>query len=266
MKKLNTKWLGSLLCAAFLISSLNAVQLDPETIKLINSSSAPMADLSAVHEEEAARDLLDAQNAENKNISVQEKPVMAVAGADENEEEITHEYAKLSAAYYSSSHQAAYHIPANVSTDGLNVELEDQSIWQVHSWDASKVKKWKPHHIIVIAPNKNIFTKWSYPYKLVNLDTGHVTKAKMKFTPVFNDPNVDIYVHWIEDIDYYNRLLRLEDGSLWSIAWGDSDIMRHFDRYNIVIVGTNDGWFRESCPNILICVKNSAYIRGIVLN
>lgn len=271
MKNLNIKFLGNLLSTTLLISSLNAIQVDPETIKLINASSAPVGDAIAHLDEESLRDLLDKQNEEKgETISQSEHPVhvfsSVMASENEDEEEMINEYSNAMAAYYSTTHQAAYHKALNVSTDGVDVELEDKSIWAVHSWDASKVKKWNSLDTIVIAPNKNIFTRWSYPYKFINLDTKEVAKAKMKLLPIFNDPNVDIYVHWIDDIDYNRRLIRLEDGSIWSITSSDSNMMLKFDRYNIVIVGTNDGWFRGSCPNILLCVKNNMYIRGIVVN
>lgn len=267
--KLNTKLLVSLLGAVAMISSLNAIQIDSQTIHLINASSARVADVNAPNEDEIARDILDEQNEENReNIAHREQPVKALAGTEDKEEdeEITNDYSNVMAAYYSTTHRAAYHKAINVSSDGLNIELEDKSIWEVHGWDTAKLKRWNLTHTIVIAPNKNIFTKGSYPYKLINLDTKEVAKAKMKFTPVLNDPNVDIYVHWIEDIDYIKGLIRLEDGSLWNIPWSDKNMLQHFNRYNIVIVGTNDGWFRGTCPNILICVKNNAYIRGIVVN
>lgn len=265
MKKLKVSMLGSLLCVLF--SSLNAVQVAPEVIELIKASSARVADVNAPSQEQVARDLLDSKNEENRsNISKREQPVKTFAGVEESEDEEVINNSCDFVAFYNTSHRAAYHKPVSVSTDGKEVEMEDNSRWEVHSWDASTVRNWQPHQTIIIAPNTNIFTKWSYPFKLVNLDKREIVKANMKFTPVFNDPNIDIYVHWIDDIDYNKRMLRLEDGSLWSISWGDSDVMSRFDRYNIVIVGTNDGWFRSSYPNILICVKNNMFIRGVTIN
>ncbi|QLH35456.1 MAG: hypothetical protein HWD61_04285 [Parachlamydiaceae bacterium] len=232
-----------------------AIDLDSSRIQCIQETSTPTLASEVLQEDEKVRDILDDQNTE---------PL--AKAFSENEEDIEQYFDQHRSTYYSTTHRASFHKPINTSKDGRDVELEDQSIWQVHSWDASKVKKWKSFHTIVIAPNKNIFTKGSYPYKLINLDTGHIAKAYMKFTPVFNDPNIDIYVHWIDEIDYFNRLIRLDDGSVWSIAWADGNVMKHFDRYNIVIIGTNDGWYKGSYPNILICVKNSAYIRGAVIH
>lgn len=266
MKKWNTKLLKCLFCSTFLISSLNAIDVDPETIKIINASSAREADVTAYQEKDIARDKVDDQNEEKReHIAKREQPITTIKGSVEEDEEVINEMGLL-AAYYATSHRAAYHKPINISADGLNVEFEDQSIWEVHSWDANKLKTWNLTQTVLIAPNKNIFTRWSYPYKLINLDNGDIAKANMKFTPVLNDPNVDIFVHWIEDIDYSNRMLRLEDGSVWNILWSDKDMMYNFARYNIVIVGTNDGWYRGSNPNILICVRNNQYIRGVVVN
>ncbi len=269
MKKINAKWLGSILCSLVMFSNLHAMQVDAETIKLINASSARNEEDLVPEEEEMARDLLDSHNEGNKDhLSKRDQPIMSIATADldEGEEEVVNGLFNSVAAYYATTHRAAYHKAINRSADGLDIELEDKSIWQVHSWDASKVKSWQSHQIIVVAPNKNIFTKGSYPFKFVNLDTKQTVKVKMKLTPVLNDPNQDIYVHWIEDINYYNGIIRLEDGSVWNIKPSDISMMRHFARYNIVIVGTNDGWFRGSYSNILICVRNNAYICGTVIN
>lgn len=263
MKKYTKLW-ASLFCAC-LLSNVQAKQIGPEIMDRIQASSVVIEKENPLLEEEIKRDILDEQGDE-KALSRRELPVKGLESADENEEEISQGLNHKIAAYYATSHRAAYHKPINISKDGAFIEMEDKSLWKVHGWDESKVKKWQPHHTFVIAPNKNIFTKGSYPFKLINLDNGDVVKAKMELTPVFNDPNIDIYVHWIEEIDYRNGYIRLEDGSLWSIAWNDRDMMRYFDAYNIVIVGTNDGWFRGSNPNILICVKNNAYIRGVVIN
>lgn len=268
MKKCNTNQFTRILCTLLLFSSSAMYALDSETIRQINDSSVSQFNLQAYQEDEAERDLLDVKSEANRaQISPKEHPICICASMDDEEEETSNDFS-LFPTYYETSHPAAYHHPMNVSVDGSNVELEDQSIWQVHSWDIDKLKSWEPQHRVLIAPNKNIFTKWSYPYKLINLDKscGNIVKAKMKFTPVLNDPNVDMFVHWIEDIDYYNRLLRLEDGSVWKVFWNDQNMMRHFTRYNIVMVGTNDGWYRGSCPNILICVKNQLYLRAVVLN
>ena len=263
MKKINIRLLINLFCTYVLTTQLNAIQVDLETIKLIKTSSEAVSDIKA-DEEEIYRDTLDEQNELIRDfISEREHPVNSMG---DFEEENFNGFSSSMASYYSTTHRAAYHRVINTSMDGLDVEFEDKSIWEVHSWDRSKIKRWSSSDTIVIAPNKNIFTRWSYPYKFINLDTKDVVKSKMKLTPVFNNPSVDIYVHWIDSIDYGARLIRLEDGSLWRIASGDRDVMESFSRYNIVIVGTNDGWFRGSNPNILICVKNNKYIRGIVIN
>jgi len=83
--KLNTKLIVSLLGAAAMISSLNAIQVDSETIHLINASSARVADVNGPNEDEIARDLLDKQNEENReNIAHREQPVKASVGTEEN--------------------------------------------------------------------------------------------------------------------------------------------------------------------------------------
>lgn len=262
MRQFNIKWLGSFLSTMLLFSTLSAAEVAPETLKLISESSGKALETYEASEAEIVRDALDLQNEGKRDVLPKREQPTALADAEEAEEEIINEFSI--GAYYSTSHRHAYHKPMNVTGDV--VELEDQSIWQVHSWDVSKVKNWKRHHEIVIAPNKNIFTRWFYPYKFVNLHTHDVAKAKMKLSPVFNDPKVDIYVHWVQEIDYVRGLIRLEDGTLWNISISDSDVMREFIPFDVVIIGTNDGWFRGSNPNILINVRSKKYVRGGVIN
>lgn len=262
MKWLHKNFLGALLLSLTVFTHANTAPISKELIQLINASSQPVEENTRYAEMQ--RDLEENLNNEDTSyISLDEHPLEL---NPEDGEEFSNNYSTVISAYYSTTHRAAYHQIINMSASGDDVELEDQSVWHIIGWDASKIKKWHPKHTIIIAPNTNIFTRWSYPYKFINLDTHEVVKTKMKLTPVLNDPNVDIFVHWIEDIDYSSRLIRLEDGSLWSIPWGDRHVLSHFDRYNIVIVGTNDGWFRGSNPNLLICVKNSQYVRGHVIN
>lgn len=261
MKKLNTRWLGSFLSSLLLFSSLHAAQVNPETIKLISESSAQAVGAYEPNEAEIARDTLDMENEGQRDVLAKREQPTALVDAEEDEE-VINDFSI--GAYYATSHRHAYHKPINVS--GRLIEFEDQSIWEVHSWDGSKVKHWKRHHEVVIAPNKNIFTRWSYPYKFINLNTHDVAKAKMNFSPVFSDPNVDIYVHWIQEIDYFKGLIRLEDGTLWNIFISDSNILEEFIPFDVVIIGTNDGWFRGSNPNILINVRVKKYIRGGVIN
>lgn len=240
MKKLKIYTLASFL-SVFLFSSLNAVNVSSEIIQQIKTSSVRVTQSGEPSPEEIARDLLNTQNEEKKDsISRRDQPVKLRSVQGDDEEEVVNNNGDF-IPYYNTSHRAAYHRPISVSKDGRIVEIEDKSLWEVHSWDASTVIHWKPYEVVVIAPNTNIFTKWSYPFKLINLDSREIVKANMKFTPEFTDPNIDVNVHWIEQIDYNKRMLRLEDGSIWNITWSDGAIMNSFDCYNIVVIGTNDG-------------------------
>jgi hypothetical protein len=265
MKFLSTKCAVSFFSALCLVSGLEAAQPDQEIIYLINEVSRPDATAIEEDEVEIMRDLLDQQNVAVMHlIPACEHPIQLVDDLEEGEEECVNNYGLDTAVTYSTTHRAALHRAINISGDCI--QIEDKSIWQVHGWDKNKIHQWNLSDTIVIAPNTNIFTRWSYPYKLINLETLQVAKAKMKITPVFNDPNVDIFVHWIVSIDYKYGLVRLEDGSLWKIHDNDKGGLKSFSLYSIVIVGTNDGWYRTSNPNILICVKNSKHVRGIVVN
>lgn len=259
------KWNSTTLLMLFTVLAFNnasAAPIDQAKIELINQSSRPSINTQEEEKEEMKRYMLEQDLVQySDQIPEKEHPVL-----DETDDEVVNNYTAQMADYYSTTHTAAYHRTTNVSADGLTIEIEDKSVWQVHGWDADKTLFWNAMHTIVLAPNTNIFTRWAYPYKFINLDTHQVVKCKMLLTPVLNDPQIDVYTHWIEDIDYNARLIRLEDGSLWSITWADSSMMRSFAKYNIVIVGTNDGWFRDSCPNVLVCIRNDKYVRGIVIN
>jgi hypothetical protein len=264
----NKLWLGSLMSLCFAVPHLSAVQMDPEIIKMIQESSNKVVFEKTPSEEEIERDRVEAQIEESADLFAEsEQPVKDIDASQEGEEVIINGYDIALLAYYSSSHHAAFHSPINKAANGRSLEIEDNSIWEIHPWDAYKVMSWQRHHTIVLAPNKNIFTCWSYPYKFINLDSKDldIIKVNLSITPVFKDSNIDIYVHWIDEIDYNNRIIRLEDGSIWQISWLDRNVIRNFQKYNIVILGTNDGWFRSSNPNILICVKNNQYIRGNVI-
>lgn len=264
MRILNYKWAASCFGAFCVVSNLAAVQLDFEIINRIKASSRQVEATADEDDEEIIRTLIDQNNEENKHlIPGSEHPVVyAVVDEIDEGEELVNDFNVDMAAKYSTTHRGAYHRAIGVFGDC--VEMEDKSIWQVPGWSKDTVRDWNVSQTFIIAPNTNIFTRWSYPYKLINLDTRQIAKANMKLSPIFNDPNIDVFVHWIDHIDHVNGHVCLEDGSLWKIA--DKGTLRSFSQYDIVILGINDCWFRGSFPNILICVKNNKYVRGIVVN
>ena len=252
---------------AFYSAELCSEIMDQKTIDYINECSRPEASLEryiGAHTEEMVG---LKKSLEIRSVATdQEYPLISDAQAcveeDDGEEVVINNYGVDMELAYSTTHRAAHHYILDVADNCL--ELEDQSIWQVR--DKNKIKKWSRDHTIALSVNTNIFTSWFYPFKFVNLDTKEVVKAKLKLPGVLNDPNVDIHIHWIKNIDYTYGYVRLEDGSLWKLPSSDIYKLRSFATHQIVIVGTNDGWFRSSYPNLLISVKNGEHIRGIVVN
>lgn len=106
---------------------------DSSRIQCIQETSTPTLASEVLQEDEKVRDILDDQNTE---------PL--AKAFSENEEDIEQYFDQHRSTYYSTTHRASFHKPINTSKDGRDVELEDQSIWQVHSWDASKVKNGSP--------------------------------------------------------------------------------------------------------------------------
>lgn len=163
-------------------------------------------------------------------------------------------------AYYYSSHPDGYHQALSIATDGSAIETEDNAIYTVKWSDRHKTCNWQNYHTILLAPNRSWFS--SYYFKLINLDTGEKASVNMTLGPVYEN----VKTHWIEAIDYDNRTIRLEDNSFWSMSWLDQGALDTLDRYDVVIIGTNDGWWKASNPNVLIAVKSFQYVRGAKLN
>ncbi|CCB90400.1 hypothetical protein WCH_CX17680, partial [Waddlia chondrophila 2032/99] len=93
---------------------------------------------------------------------------------------------------------------------------------------------------------------------LVNLNTGAKVKVNLSLGPIYNG----IYTHWILAIDYSNREVYLEDGSVWKMSWWDSSIVNQWLPNDTVIIGINDGWFSGSNPNMLINVNMNDHAIG----
>lgn len=160
------------------------------------------------------------------------------------------------AALYVSTHEGAFHRPIAVSLLGDTVELEDGSIWVVSSDHRYRTLDWMTSDVIVITPNHDWFS--SYNYRLININTGASVKVNLALGPIYNG----YFTHWIIAIDYLNRDICLEDGSVWKISSVDSSAMNKWLPNDTVIMGINDGWYSGSNPNILINVNVNNYAIG----
>jgi hypothetical protein len=157
---------------------------------------------------------------------------------------------------YKTTHQGVYQFPVAVSLLGDTVELTDGSIWSVRSKDRYKSLNWLTSDTIVITANHEWFSV--YDYKLVNQNTGKSLAVNMMLGPYYNGSQT----HWIIALDYDNKKLILEDGSLWYVSGWDKSVLSSWAVNDTVIIGINNGWWSGSRPNILINVNTINYCRA----
>lgn len=160
------------------------------------------------------------------------------------------------AATYISTHVGAYQYPYQVAWDGSTVELTDRSIWSVSSDDRWSTLDWLTGDTIIIVPNTNPFS--IYSYRLINLNTGANVKVNLALGPIYNG----IYTKWIVAIDTYYGEIMLQDGSFWKMSSWDSLITNNWYINDTVIIGINNGWLSGSNPNILININRTNYAIG----
>lgn len=155
---------------------------------------------------------------------------------------------------YVTTHEGALHRPVSVSLFGDFVELEDGSTFSVRPSDRVHTLNWLVTDTILIAPP----SFWSYyQYELINQNTGATVEVDLVAGPIYGG----IYTHWIVGIDYYNHRICLEDGSLWDVFYWHRCAVDNWLVGDTVIIGTNDGWFCDSRPNILINVNLNELIK-----
>lgn len=157
---------------------------------------------------------------------------------------------------YVTTHEGAFHYPISVSYSGDSIQLEDGSIWTVCFSDTYKTLNWLTSDLIIIVPNHDIFS--SYYYSLINVNTGVIVKVNLYLGPIYNGA----FTHWIAAIDYFNREICLEDGSIWKMSAFDQSIISKWLPNDTVIIGINDGAFSYGNPNILINVNVNNYSIG----
>jgi len=157
---------------------------------------------------------------------------------------------------YYTSHEGAFHRPIAVTYTGDRVTLEDGTVWQVRIKDRSKTLDWLIGDSLIILPNHSWFS--SYHYVLLNQNTGKEVKVNMLLGPIYNG----VHTHWVVAIDYYNKEVCLEDGSVWRIS---SSILNKWLVNDTVVIGVNDAWF-SSNPNILINVNMLNYVTAVCEN
>ena len=234
---------------------LEANQSDSQKHVPVGNRPMTQAEHVAIQEERSLREeeykLKFSDEELVKNEINQEEPseVRAVAGmiTDGRTAHGVHQYV------YYTTHDGAYHKPISISPVGNTVELEDGSIWNIHSRDSQKTLNWLATDILVVTPNHCWFS--IYDFRLVNQNTGASVRANLSLGPIYNG----LQTHWIVGIDYNNRVIVLEDGSVWNMSYFDDAVVKKWLMNDIVIIGINDGWFAGNKRNILINVNMLNY-------
>jgi len=159
----------------------------------------------------------------------------------------------IAKATYQTWHPGAHHRPIAVSTLGDTVTHHDGSEWVVKHSHRYKVLDWLASDSIIILPNHAWFS--SYYFRLVNLMTGADVEVNLAKGPIYNG----IHSHWIEEIDYYNCEIRLEDNTVHKVPPAEWATLKKWLKHDTIIIGINDSWF-SSKPNILINVNMLNYV------
>lgn len=172
----------------------------------------------------------------------------------EDEERISNAYNPVT------THGGSYHYYLNIGRSGNIIELDDESVWVINSADTSKSLDWLPNDVLTIRPNHRWFS--SYNYRIKNQSTGSSVTCNLSLNPILKNPRT----HWITGV--YGTRIVLEDGSIWNMSRWDEGILQKWQVNDIVIIGTNDGWFRGSNPNILIntTLLPTTHARGNCIN
>lgn len=131
-------------------------------------------------------------------------------------------------------HPYAIHKPSHITLKGDLITLDDGSVWSVRYEHHYLVQNWLGSDPIVLVPNRKWFAY--YRYKLMNTITEDKVEALMLVAPHYNGKNS----HWIVAIDYLNRQICLEDGTIWQAGRSSSSILNGWEINQTVIVGYND--------------------------
>lgn len=150
----------------------------------------------------------------------------------------------------------AYTFPVGVINGGEMVELVDQSKWYVNSVQRHQVRGWVQSDTIFIKPKSSCFSM--YPYVLHNRTMGQAVEVQFVDMPQY----YGVYRQKIAKIDFYNRIIQLDDAerSVWKINFADSG----FNSWTVgdyIVVGVNNDWRVADHPHILIntSITNAPY-------
>ena len=140
----------------------------------------------------------------------------------------------------------AEHVLNSVSFKGDLIQLMDGSYWDVCRSNSNTMSNWRPGDIILIAPNPYIFSFSTY--SIQNISAGTYVLANLSIQPFVDTPEA----HWISAINYANRQVVLENGTVWEIdnSW-DANQLYKWVVGDFVMIGSNDNYY-SPYENILI--------------
>ncbi len=188
----------------------------------------------------------------SRRLSEQEVQQIQERRAEEaSSEEELNENAKSIAKY---CHPHAIHFCVARTQEGDLLEIEDGSQWRVKLSEIYKVQQWISSDPLTIQPNNAWFS--NFGYKIINQVTGTSVQVNLSAGPLY----ASSYRHWVVDIDDFNGIVWLENGTSWHFSAGDSAVVGRWDINDTVIVGSNRGLSSWSYPCILINVDLNEYI------
>ena len=138
----------------------------------------------------------------------------------------------------------ASHYIKDIGKNGCRVVLRDGSAWNVQGYDKAIVSEWMKEDEIQIYASSKLFVG-KYQYKLYNTLTGEEVRVQLVEGPYVGGRRT----HYIADIDYYDDIVELDDGTEWEIRDVSS-----WDIGQVVIIGSHEPWFFNQDPFILINV------------
>lgn len=141
-------------------------------------------------------------------------------------------------------HNDAYYAPDAISMAGDVIQLHDGSRWAVHPYQRKAVLYWVQSDLIFIKPNASWFS--TYSYVLQNRTTQEAIEVNLIGLPLSLTAT-----RWVVNIDPYQRLIQLNDNTIWQIDAKDYA----FSKWKVghcILIGVNNYWRMAKCPHILI--------------
>jgi hypothetical protein len=196
------------------------------------------------------------------NIPVTEQPVRVEVGVKKHPQKRRHAKKRTSARngkknstiqakclsnnYYVPAYQPTYYIKS-IGADGETLVMTDETVWSIAGSSAYLAARWVENTPIVITPSK-----WysKYDYYITNKLTNESVTAKLSQGPFVK------YSVLIQQIDYYNGVVYLTNGTRWS-ATPDRNF-RYWQVGQAVLMGENTAWFEKEY--ILININENNYV------